>query len=418
MNNEIEEPKNEIFSICENIESFFAHIEHKLKVLKSEQVVLQKNNTASLHSFCLDSLNFQMRMFKTYNENYSKIYKTLNNQIYRDYYKLYKLMSKYIIEHINDKKIIMLIENDTYPVYKDLEVYMEYDFNIIKQLYDNIINIVNGLVEFCKNKNNFLNEQKSLILKGYDIENLMKSHIFSKEVIESHIKLYKEYLTLFKQNKEKYLNELYCKVYNLYYEMPPVNENISNNIKNMNIDEIDDNNTRNNVLPELPSQPPTPKSIKSNDGKSISSNYNNSFTNLRLDTVNENDEEQYHNGEIVNNIINSTINTLSTSDNDSKSENISVISTLESNDIIETKVNTNNKFFNETLGEGQDETLETQGEIYNNVNESNDNNVNESNDNNVNESFNKTIYENKNDNMSADNTAVPKKRGRKPKNKK
>ena len=412
MNKEINPFKNEISNLCENIESFFAHIEHKLKVLKSEQVVLHKNNTATLHTFCLDSLNFQMRIFKTYNDNYKKIYQTLNNQIYRDYYKLFKLMAKYILQHINEKKIIMLIENDTYPVYKDLEVYMEYDFNIIKNIHENIVNIITGLSEYCNQNKNTVKEQKNLIERGYDIENLMKSHIFSTAIIESHITLYKEYLELFKQNKEKYLNELYTKVYNLYYEMPPVNENISNNIKNMNIDEIDDNNTRNNVLPELPSQPPTPKSIKSNDGKSITSNYNNSFTNLRLDTVNENDEEQYHIGENVNNnnIINSTINTLSISDNDSKSENISVISTLESNDIIETKVNTNNKFFNETLGEGQDETLETQGEIYNNVNESNDNNVNES--------FNKTIYENKNDNMSADNTAVPKKRGRKPKNKK
>ena len=69
MNKEIESFKNEIFILCENIESFFAHIEHKLKVLKSEQSVLHKTNTATLHTFCLDSLNFQLRIFKTYNDN-------------------------------------------------------------------------------------------------------------------------------------------------------------------------------------------------------------------------------------------------------------------------------------------------------------------------------------------------------------
>lgn len=341
MNNEIEEPKNEIFYICENIESFFAHIEHKLKVLKSEQVVLQKNNTASLHSFCLDSLNFQMRMFKTYTENYSKIYKTLNNQIYRDYYKLYKLMSKYIVEHINDKKIIMLIENDTYPIYKDLEVYTEYDFNILKQLYDNIINIVNGLVEFCKNKNNFLNEQKSLILKGYDIENLMKSHIFSKEVIESHIKLYKEYLTLFKQNKEKYLNELYTKVYNLYYEMPPVNGNnvINENIKNNNHtdqnEENDDN--KNKILPDLPSRPPTP--TKKTENYEETQNvliHNNSLIDLTLNSVKEEEEDDDYQEQISLNNSETYIESTNIQHHDSinEEEEENIINTIEENNVI------------------------------------------------------------------------------------
>ena len=79
----------QIVEIHENIESYHSHVSHKLSVLKSEYTVFRKTNKASLHVFCLDSIHFQLRLYKNYFDDYIKSYKMINNHIYRDYYKPY-----------------------------------------------------------------------------------------------------------------------------------------------------------------------------------------------------------------------------------------------------------------------------------------------------------------------------------------
>ena len=266
----------ELFSICDNIDSYFSHIEHKLKVINSEFVVLSKLNKATLHSYCLDSIQFQSRLYTHYIEHFKMVYNSIQNQIYRDYYKLYKLIARYIHSHITDKKVLMLVENDTFPIYKDLEIFLVYEKQTIESIYDTLINIILALNEYCHTKQEFLVEQKKLADRGYDIENLISSHNYTKEVIEKHIELYYDYLCYFKKYKKKYLNELYAKITTLYYEIPPIEilKNMETKVKTINDIDTSNNSLNNDNL--LPFLPPSP-----NKTKEYSNNNNNDTSNIK-----------------------------------------------------------------------------------------------------------------------------------------
>jgi len=239
----------ELFSICDDIDSYFSHIEHKLKIINSEFIVLSKLNKATLHSYCLDSIQFQSRLYTNYMDNFRKTYNSIQNQMYRDYYKLYKLISRYIHSHITDKKVLMLVENDTFPIYKDLDIFHLYEKQTIEGIYDTLLNIILALNELCNNKQEFVLEQKKLAARGYDIENLIASHNYSKDVIQKHTELYYDYLCYFKKYKKKYLNELYSKITTLYEEIPPIEimKNMESNLNNLSDNNLNISNTSINL---------------------------------------------------------------------------------------------------------------------------------------------------------------------------
>ena len=70
----------------------------------------------------------------------------VNNRMYCEYYKLYKVIHIYVTQNIVDKKIIETCKSKTeYPVYKDLEPYKEYDFDLIIDLHHDILQIISEL---------------------------------------------------------------------------------------------------------------------------------------------------------------------------------------------------------------------------------------------------------------------------------
>ena len=260
----LKDGNRELYSICDDIDSYFSHIEHKLKVINSEFIVLSKLNRASLHSYCLDSIQFQLRLYTNYLSNHKNTFCNILNQVYRDYYKLYKLISRYIHSHITDKKVLMLVETDTFPVYKDLDIQFIYEKQTVDSIYDTLINIINALNEFCNSKQESLLEQKKMVDRGYDIENLISSHNYTREIVVNHIRLYIDYLCYFKKYKKKYLSELYSKITTLYSEIPPIEimKNMKSGIR-LNID-----SSNNNIL-QILQQSPSKNNSENNRNQNI-----------------------------------------------------------------------------------------------------------------------------------------------------
>ncbi len=301
MNTQIQKLKDgnhDLFAICDDIDSYFSHIEHKLKVIGSEFIVLSKLNKASLHSYCLDSIQFQLRLYTNYLSNHKNTYSNIQNQIYRDYYKLYKLIARYIHSHITDKKVLMLVETDTFPIYKDLEILLIYERQTVDSIYDTLINIINALNEFCNSKHDYLMEQQKMVDRGYDIENLISSHNYTREVVVNHIRLYIDYLCYFKKYKKKYLSELYSKITTLYYEIPPIEimKNMANIITNN--DNSNNNLDNGNLLPFLPPSPTKKTTTKTthNINEHIFNSNNNNVTTVvnelkddHIENINKND---------------------------------------------------------------------------------------------------------------------------------
>ena len=67
-----------------------------------------------------------------------RIFLFVNNRMYCEYFKLYKLICSYVIENVTDKKILEIIKGNTFQVYKDLEPFKDYKFEIERSTRINI----------------------------------------------------------------------------------------------------------------------------------------------------------------------------------------------------------------------------------------------------------------------------------------
>ncbi|MEX0595896.1 MAG: hypothetical protein WD512_05280, partial [Candidatus Paceibacterota bacterium] len=88
-----------------NIKRLFENLKSLIDKLKSFYLsyieIAKKNNMF----FGIDSLHFQKLLIEFEYENMEKMHKLIDNKMYCDYYKLFKLISKYADETISDKKI-------------------------------------------------------------------------------------------------------------------------------------------------------------------------------------------------------------------------------------------------------------------------------------------------------------------------
>ena len=213
-----------IIQVTECIEKRFVQISQKLNVLKSEYNVFRSTNKASIHVFCLDSICFQLRLYKSYHNSYHKLYETINNHLYRDYYKLWKRLQEYVTNNIADKQVNILFENADFPFYDDTNINNTYELKMIYEIHDSILNVIQTLHNYCKTKEDKLPRQDLLIKKGYDLVSLNATYKYNNRVIESNIQLYLDLLIFYKSQKMKYLTEHHKKLIQLYNELPPIDQ--------------------------------------------------------------------------------------------------------------------------------------------------------------------------------------------------
>ena len=242
----LSEEFEQLISLNKEIVSLQNDIKNKLNKLRFEYSNFRKQNKDSLHVFCLDSIHFQLRLYNSYYESYVNIFKTINNHLYRDYYKVWKRLKHYVETSINDKNIKLIFENYHFPIYCDLNVDKTYDLDIINDLHDRILNVLSSISKYSNNCGENIPKQQVLVNQGYDLKNLSASFVFNNNVIESHIKLYIDLLSFFKQQKTKYLEEHYKKMKILYNELPPIDNFMGGTNNYFSDDFRDDNNDDNN----------------------------------------------------------------------------------------------------------------------------------------------------------------------------
>ena len=121
-------------------------ISKKISQLKSIYAELSKNTTKKVLLFSLDSFFFQFKLFSVELENMDKFRILLNNRMYCDYYKLFTLITTYIKDNKEDLHAEK-IEFRTFPVYKDLEPFQEYNLDDIKNIHNDIMKHINFLYE-------------------------------------------------------------------------------------------------------------------------------------------------------------------------------------------------------------------------------------------------------------------------------
>jgi hypothetical protein len=173
----------------------FNALEIKQQRLKMTTIEFVSNNKHNLFIFGLDSFQFQSKLIDYEYNDMKKYYFALNNRMYCEYYKLYKLILQYVEETICSNKNIEI--KNVFPVYKDLEPFKQYDFEIIVELHKTILVLLNDLNDHIVEKENqlktFINKQKS----GLNINNFVNTYDFDIIVIKQKRTLYLSYLEFF-----------------------------------------------------------------------------------------------------------------------------------------------------------------------------------------------------------------------------
>ena len=189
---------NKIKDIRNNVALCFNALEHKLTKLKATTNEFIKNNRNNIFIFGLDSFQFQSKLIDYEYNDMKNFYLALNNRMYCEYYKLYKIILKYAEDVIGPNKNIEILKfNNTFPIYKDLEPLKQYNFNTIEEIHKTIVSLLNYLNEHILFKETqlqlFQKKQKS----GLNINNFVNTFDFDVVVIKQKCLLFLSYLDFF-----------------------------------------------------------------------------------------------------------------------------------------------------------------------------------------------------------------------------
>lgn len=210
-------------------------ISKKILQLKSIYAELSKNTTKKVLLFSLDSFFFQFKLFSVELENMDKFRILLNNRMYCDYYKLFTLIATYIKdnkEDLNAEKI----EFRTFPVYKDLEPFQEYNLDDIKNIHNDIMKHINFLYEcYQANEDKIINYNKKTRI-GFSISNLLNTLEHENTVLKQQIALYVNYLSFFHISQSKHLKNLLGRLKGFDEE---IEENVNGN-HTYSVDDVED----------------------------------------------------------------------------------------------------------------------------------------------------------------------------------
>lgn len=210
-------------------------ISKKISQLKSIYAELSKNTTKKVLLFSLDSFFFQFKLFSVELENMDKFRILLNNRMYCDYYKLFILITTYIKdnkEDLNAEKI----EFRTFPAYKDLEPFQEYNLDDIRNIHNDIMKHINFLYEcYQENEDKIINYNKKTRI-GFSISNLLNTLEHENTILKQQIALYVNYLSFFHISQSKHLKNLLGRLKDFDEE---IEENVNGN-HTYSVDDVED----------------------------------------------------------------------------------------------------------------------------------------------------------------------------------
>jgi hypothetical protein len=189
---------NKIKEIRSQVIYWFNALEIKITKLKNTTNDFVKTNKDNMFVFGLDSFQFQGKLIDYEYNDMQKFYFALNNRLYCEYYKLYKLILQYTEETIGTNKNIEMLKSTTlFPIYKDLEPFKQYNFEIIEEIHKTIINLLNNLNEHIIAKETQLQSFQLKQLSGLNINNFVNTFDFDVIVIRQKGILYLSYLDFF-----------------------------------------------------------------------------------------------------------------------------------------------------------------------------------------------------------------------------
>ena len=181
-----------------HVVNVFSVLEVKLTKLKNMTNDFIKSNHDVLFVFGLDSFKFQSKLIDFEYADMQKYFYALNNRMYCEYYKLFKIVSEYVDKTIGTNKTFEMIKtNSVFPIYKDLEPYKQYNFETIEEVHKTIILLLGGIQEHIVFKESELENYKIKQHSGLNINNFVNTFLFNVTMIKQNLGLFISYLDFF-----------------------------------------------------------------------------------------------------------------------------------------------------------------------------------------------------------------------------
>jgi hypothetical protein len=207
---------NNIINIRTNVKNVFDILQVRINKLHQIYSEFIKNNKNEMFVFGLDSFNFQSKLIDIEYDDMTRLFLAINNRMYCEYFKLHKIIVDYISKNINDRRAIDIIKINNYPIYKDLEPFKEYKFDLILDIHENILNLLGIIISIIDNKENELLIHKVKQNIGLNIDNFITTFNFNINVMKEKIAMFIAYVEFFHKMHTKYLKRFSNKIQLIY----------------------------------------------------------------------------------------------------------------------------------------------------------------------------------------------------------
>lgn len=206
---------NNIITIRTSVKNVFDILQVRIDKLRQIYSEFTKNQN-EMFLFGLDSFHFQSKLIDIEYDDMKRLFLAINNRMYCEYFKLHKIIIEYISKNINDKKSIDFVKINNYPIYKDLEPFKEYKFELILDIHESILNLLNHIITVLNNKENELTIHKTKQNIGLNIDNFISTFTFNISVMREKIIMFINYIEFFHKMHSKYLKRFSNKIQLMY----------------------------------------------------------------------------------------------------------------------------------------------------------------------------------------------------------
>jgi hypothetical protein len=185
----------------------------KIQQIKTMYTDFIQSNREQLFVFTLDAFHFQSKLVDIEFEDMNRMFLSITNRMYCDYYKLFKIMVEYVEENIPEKKLQELIRvHNNFPIYKDLEPFKQYDFQYIQSLHEIILVILTYIHTFITNKEHDLKVYQTKNQTGLNIDSFVSTFSFNTTMMSQRAFLFINYIEFFHKSHTKYLKRFTMKL--------------------------------------------------------------------------------------------------------------------------------------------------------------------------------------------------------------
>ena len=203
---------NGIIAIKTNVQNVFDVLQVRINKLKLFYAEFIKNSKTQMFVFGLDSFQFQSKLIDIEFDDMKRLFGAIMNRMYCEYYKLNKIIIDFILKSVDDKKYTDVIKPNEYPIYKDLEPYKDYDFEITLDIHQNILNLVGILMSVLSSKETELAIHMSKQNIGLNINNYTTTFVFNNTILREKIMMFISYIEFFHSLHTKYLKRFSTKI--------------------------------------------------------------------------------------------------------------------------------------------------------------------------------------------------------------